>query len=130
MEGHQHPRGRWSWRCELVAWGRTKSIDRSVQVSVKGVRLGLLRHCCVDARCVAEPAMWGTRARSRNVDTDRSTPGMITRMNEGDNPDVGRAPICPFCGVTALPADASNVIDSGFVCENPDCDAFGDAVES
>ena len=28
------------------------------------------------------------------------------------------------------PAETSNVIDSGFVCENPDCDAFGDAVES
>ena len=24
----------------------------------------------------------------------------------------------------------THVIDSGFVCENPDCDAFGDAVES
>ncbi len=51
-------------------------------------------------------------------------------MNEGDNADDGRAPICPSCGVTALPADTSNVIDSAFVCENPDCDAFGDAVES
>ena len=30
----------------------------------------------------------------------------------------------------ALPAETSNVIDAGFVCENPDCDAFGDAVES
>jgi hypothetical protein len=55
---------------------------------------------------------------------------MVTRMNEGDDADVGRAPICPSCGVTALPAEASNVIDAGFVCENPDCDAFGDAVES
>ena len=56
--------------------------------------------------------------------------GMMTRMSEGDHADVGRAPICPSCGVTALPAETSNVIDSGFVCENPDCDAFGDAVES
>ena len=40
----------------------------------------------------------------------------------------GRAPICPSCGVTALPAELSNVIDTGFVCENPDCDAFGEIV--
>ena len=54
----------------------------------------------------------------------------VKRMSEGDASDVGRAPICPSCGVTALPAETSNVLDSGFVCENPDCDAFGDAVES
>jgi hypothetical protein len=51
-------------------------------------------------------------------------------MSEGDDADIERAPICPYCGVTALPAETSNVIDCGFVCENPDCDAFGDAVES
>ena len=51
-------------------------------------------------------------------------------MCEGKDADVGRAPICPSCGVTALPADTGNVIDSGFVCENADCDAFGDPVES
>jgi hypothetical protein len=50
-------------------------------------------------------------------------------VREGDDADIERAPICPSCGVTALPAETSNVIDSGFVCENPDCDAFGDAVE-
>lgn len=43
------------------------------------------------------------------------------------NNDVdGRAPICPHCGVTALAADASHVVDTRFVCENPDCDAFGE----
>lgn len=57
-------------------------------------------------------------------------PGMMTRMSEGQDADVGRAPICPSCGVTALPAETSNVIYSGFVCENPDCDAFGNTVES
>ena len=31
--------------------------------------------------------------------------------------------------VTALPADSANVIDTTFVCENPDCDAFGERVE-
>jgi hypothetical protein len=38
----------------------------------------------------------------------------------------GRAPICPYCGVTTLPADPANVIDTRFVCENPDCEAFGE----
>lgn len=42
--------------------------------------------------------------------------------------DVDRAPICPACGVTALPAETSNVLDATFVCENPDCDAFGSPV--
>ncbi len=42
----------------------------------------------------------------------------------------GRAPICPACGVTALPAELANVIDTGFVCENPDCDAYGEPVGS
>lgn len=35
-----------------------------------------------------------------------------------------RAPICGSCGVTALPAETG----SGFVCENPDCPAYGDDV--
>jgi hypothetical protein len=30
--------------------------------------------------------------------------------------------------VTALPRDPSNVIDSVFVCDNFDCDAYGDPV--
>ncbi len=45
-----------------------------------------------------------------------------------DDSGVNRAPICPYCGVTALPAHLSNVIDSAFVCDNEDCDAFGDEV--
>ena len=49
-------------------------------------------------------------------------------MADWDDADVERAPICPFCGVTALPAHPSNVIDSSFVCENPDCEAFGEPV--
>jgi len=48
---------------------------------------------------------------------------------ENSDADVDRAPICPQCGVTALAADIATVIDSRFVCENPDCDAFGDLVE-
>ncbi len=45
-----------------------------------------------------------------------------------DDAEVERAPICPYCGVTALPRDPSNVIDSVFVCENPDCDAYTEPV--
>ena len=55
---------------------------------------------------------------------------MMARVNDWDDADVGRAPICPYCGVTALPADPASVIDSGFVCENPDCEAFGERMES
>ena len=51
-------------------------------------------------------------------------------MSEHDNADVGRAPICPHCGETARPADFSNVIDSAFVCDNAECDAFGEVIES
>jgi len=46
----------------------------------------------------------------------------------GGDADVDRAPICPACGVTALPAEPSHVLDATFVCENPDCDAFGSPV--
>ena len=45
-----------------------------------------------------------------------------------DDSGVNRAPICPYCGVTALPAHLSNVIDSAFVCDNDGCDAFGEEV--
>jgi hypothetical protein len=50
-------------------------------------------------------------------------------MDEEDGVDIGRAPICPFCGVTALPAGLAHVIEVGFVCDNADCVAFGEAVE-
>lgn len=50
-------------------------------------------------------------------------------MSYDEDLDIGRAPICASCGVTALPAETSNVIDSGFICENPDCDAYGDPVD-
>jgi hypothetical protein len=45
-----------------------------------------------------------------------------------DDADADRAPICPNCGVTALPADPATVIDTAFVCENPDCEAFGERI--
>ena len=51
-------------------------------------------------------------------------------MNGPQFADDGRAPICPFCGVTALPGDLSHVLDTRFVCENPDCEAFGEVVRS
>jgi len=44
--------------------------------------------------------------------------------------DEGRAPICPFCGVTALPGDPGHVLDPRFICENPDCEAFGEVIET
>ena len=43
--------------------------------------------------------------------------------------DEGRAPICPFCGVTALPGESGQVLDLVFVCENPECEAYGEVVE-
>lgn len=49
-------------------------------------------------------------------------------MGDWDEADSGRAPICPYCGVTALPAELSNVLDPGFVCDNADCDAFGERI--
>ena len=49
-------------------------------------------------------------------------------MSDWDDAEVERAPICPVCGVTALPAETANVIDSAFMCENPDCDAYGEPV--
>ena len=55
---------------------------------------------------------------------------MLEMVEDSTDNHGGRAPICPSCGVTALPAELSHVIDSGFVCENPDCDAFGESVDS
>lgn len=45
-----------------------------------------------------------------------------------DDSDEDRAPICGACGVTALPAHASNVLDTSFVCDNEGCEAYGEAV--
>ncbi|MCD9625463.1 hypothetical protein [Rhabdothermincola salaria] len=47
---------------------------------------------------------------------------MADRDDDLLEPDGG-APICPACGVTALPDE-----HGGFVCENPDCEAYGDEV--
>ena len=55
---------------------------------------------------------------------------MMDFVSEQSDANVGRAPICPHCGVTALPADFSNVIDSDFVCDNADCDAYGEVILS
>lgn len=45
-----------------------------------------------------------------------------------DHHEEERAPICGACGVTALPADPGHVLDTTFVCENPDCAAYGEPV--
>lgn len=63
-------------------------------------------------------------------DEDEDEQGADEDGDGGEGDDVGRAPICPSCGVTALPAETSDVIDSGFVCENPDCDAFGEPIQA
>ena len=47
-----------------------------------------------------------------------------------DDADEGRAPICPYCGVTALPAELSPVLDATFVCDNADCDAYGEHIDT
>lgn len=44
--------------------------------------------------------------------------------------EEGRAPICPYCGVTTLPAELSNVLDTDFVCDNADCEAYGERISS
>ena len=46
---------------------------------------------------------------------------------DDDGADVDRAPICPTCGVTALPAEGG-ALDPSFVCENPACEAEGEVV--
>lgn len=38
-----------------------------------------------------------------------------------------RAPLCPACGVTALPGSAVGV-EEDFVCDNSGCEAFGEPV--
>ena len=45
-----------------------------------------------------------------------------------DGADVDRAPICPACGVTALPGELAHVIDTSFVCDNSDCESYGEVV--
>ena len=55
--------------------------------------------------------------------------GAMARWDDDDGTgDEGRAPICPACGVTALPSESGDDVDRGFVCENPDCESFGDEV--
>lgn len=45
-----------------------------------------------------------------------------------EHTSAGRgAPICPGCGVTALPGSAVGVT-ADFVCDNADCEAFGEPV--
>ena len=48
--------------------------------------------------------------------------------DEGGGEEEGRAPICPYCGVTTLPAELSNVLDTDFICDNADCEAYGDRI--
>lgn len=51
---------------------------------------------------------------------------MVYDDEDSDGYDVDRAPICPWCGVTALPAHRSNVIDGDFACDNEGCPGYGE----
>lgn len=55
--------------------------------------------------------------------------GELRALTDGwTRPGDDQAPICPACGVTALPASPSHVLDPDFVCDNPDCDAYGEVI--
>jgi hypothetical protein len=56
-------------------------------------------------------------------------PGGV-RDEPEDSVGVDRAPICPYCGVTALPGELAHVIDVHFVCDNAGCEAYAEVVES
>jgi hypothetical protein len=71
----------------------------------------------------------GGRAVKARVAYGRQTVCEDGGMSGWDqDPDEGRAPICPYCGVTALPAELSHVLDTSFICDNADCDAYGEPV--
>ncbi len=48
---------------------------------------------------------------------------MSDLWDEIDDDDV--SPICPDCGVSALPPEA---MGEPSMCENPDCPAFGEPI--
>lgn len=78
---------------------------------------------------VALGVLAGTLPTMRMFDDDDD--GDFDEADPGDgldDPGVGRAPICGACGVTALPAHGSNVIDTTFVCDNEGCEAYGDPI--
>src|SRR5687767_13659907 len=45
-------------------------------------------------------------------------PGHDGQMTDWDDPDVDRAPICPYCGVTPLPAELAHVLYTKVICDN------------
>jgi hypothetical protein len=47
----------------------------------------------------------------------------LDEVNEDEGSAYG-PPICS-CGVTAIPAESRSTEHPRFVCENPDCEAFG-----
>jgi hypothetical protein len=53
-------------------------------------------------------------------------------VSDWDDPseEGGRAPICPYCGVTTLPAELSHVLDTDFVCDTADREAYGEPIGS
>jgi len=47
-------------------------------------------------------------------------------LGPGGTPSEEASPICPWCGVSALPPEPSSGTSS--ICENADCDSFGEAI--
>lgn len=54
---------------------------------------------------------------------DMNDPGWSRRAARRER----RAPICPSCGVTALPGSAVG-LSVAFACDNPDCPDYGEPV--
>jgi hypothetical protein len=52
-------------------------------------------------------------------------------VNRWDSPreEEGRAPICPYRGVTTLPAELSHVLDTDMLCDNADCEAYSGRID-
>lgn len=81
--------------------GRAQAYDLGPALSAETAAAGTRRAL----RCaVMSPADWDDLARQER-----------------------RAPICPACGVTALPGSAVGAA-ADFVCDNADCEAFGEPV--
>ena len=67
---------------------------------------------------------WHRHERSVMVAWCGQTGVMSDLWDDIDDDDV--SPICPHCGVSALPPEA---MGEPSMCENPDCSAFGEPIE-
>jgi hypothetical protein len=87
-----------------------------------------LRRRSLIARTECAPDVLLHRRHAIHIHRDSPLAGFMHVVSDWRDAEVERAPICSYCGVTTLPADLSNVIDTRFICENPDCEAFGETV--